>query len=74
MVNNKKRRCYITVILLAVLTVVSGCNKVNDFNKNIDENARSSASDTNVRSLLNLVLLIRQTIDVYYVCREAVLK
>ena len=48
MVNNKKRRCYITVILLAVLTVVSGCNKVNDSNKNIDENARSSASDTNV--------------------------
>ena len=45
--NNKKRRCYITVILLAVLTVVSGCNKVNDSNKGSEASARAGASDTN---------------------------
>ncbi len=49
--NNKKRRCYITVILLAVLTVVSGCDKVNDSNSS-DANARASANDTNASSAI----------------------
>lgn len=46
--NIKKRKRYITIILLSFLTIVSGCNKVNDSNKDIDENARTGSSDTNV--------------------------
>lgn len=46
--NIKKIKRYITIILLSFLTIVSGCNKVNDSNKDIDENARTGSSDTNV--------------------------
>ncbi len=49
--SNIKRRRYIAIILLTFLTIVSGCDKVNDSNSS-DANARSSANDTNASSAI----------------------